>query len=193
MLRRIALSGVFTVFGCSERPEHGVRPPRPSVVERALATTIGARLGVPIAAKCSGILGVPTSCVATLPDGMRVPVRIAFVNDVWEFELAEPIITTEPIVAYVVGELADLGIVDHVTCLPQIQRLDPLHPIECALARGGKAFVMLDGTGGIRDLELALDTQSAAARSEELTAARAAELTAMSKRLEHLPDDDDSN
>jgi hypothetical protein len=187
---RIALVVVLLV-ACSERGRHGVRAVRPSKVERGLAAAVGARLGVSVIVGCAAVIGMPSSCVATLPDGMRLPLRITFVSGAWEFALVDPILTTEPIIEYVTGELADLGIADRVSCGPRIQRIDPLHPIECTLARGGMAFVSIAADGAIRDLELALDPISATARSEELTAARAAELTEMSKRLEHLPDDED--
>ena len=192
MRGRIALVGVVALLACRERERPGARvSARSGSVERALTATIGARLGVPVVARCAALYGMPSSCVATLPDGTRLPVRITFVEGAWDFALVDPILTTEPIAAYITGELADLGLTDHVACEPRIQRIDPLHPIECTLARGGKAFVTVDRDGGVRDLELALDPQSAAARSEELTAARAAELTEMSQRLEHLPDDED--
>lgn len=159
---------------------------------RAIERELGKQLGLPVAARCASILGLPSSCVAILPDRSELPVRVELVDGHWDLTARTPVITTAPIVAYVTGELADLGITDlAVRCGAPIRVAAMPTTIECTLGDGGaRAFVAIDADGSVADVELALDRGVADARG---SAQPGADLDQLSRALAHLADDDDGD
>lgn len=89
-----------------------------------------------------------------------------------------PALALGPLEAYVRDELAALGAAQGVRCAPPTS-----DRVECALERGGKAFIDVrsDGTTAV---EIELDPAAAAARSEPVSPEREGELVKMSRALD---------
>lgn len=186
---------VALVAACRDAPASRapVRAPGPSAIARAVSRTIAAQLHRDMAVTCAAILGLPTRCTATLPDGTALPIALRWDAAArppgWQIELATPAIATAPIAAYVTDELADLGVTDTARCGPAFVPLPDDLALACALGHGGTAIVALDATGAIVDLELALDPAAAHARTD----APPPDLAARSSALSHTEDDDDES
>ena len=164
-------------------------PERRLPLELAIDQELGAKLGVAVVTRCSGLY---PACMAELADGTRLPVDVGWRGGAFEWRLRGWVITTAAIEGYVRDEVTDLGAAQGVRCAPPVRVVAPGDQLECWLERGGKAFVTIRGDRSI-GLELALEPGAAAARSEIVTPAREHELEAASRKLAHLPDDEDDN
>ena len=145
------------------------------------------RLGVAVTTACTGLY---PPCVTELPDGVQLPIDLAWKDGGWDWRIRGLVITTDELEAYVRDEVAALGAPQGVRCAPRIQVIVPGDRIRCGLARGGMAFVTVraDGTTAV---EIALDPAAANARSELVTPARAEELERTSRALSHGADDEE--
>ncbi|MBA3541559.1 MAG: hypothetical protein H0T79_18240 [Deltaproteobacteria bacterium] len=184
-----------TLFGCGERERHAAAS-HTLPLARGISAEIGTRLGVAVIARCRGILGMPVACDLELPDHGALGVHVYYAAGTWDWSLDGLVITTDAIVEYIGAELAELAVAPRpISCAPRIRRVLPADRIECTVGDGGKAFVTLDGDGGIAGLEVVLDPSAATARSEEVSTERAARLDKMSRDLatEGEPDDDDDD
>jgi hypothetical protein len=161
--------------------------PAASPLERVIDDALHKRFGVAVSTRCPFYIPV---CRALLPDGTALPISLRPAGADLEWRVDGLVIATDAIEAYLRDELGDLGAAQGVRCAPRIRRVEPDDRIECWLANGGKAFVIVrkDGTTSV---ELALDAAAANARSEVITPKRDHELTHLSRTLERGGADDD--
>lgn len=162
---------------------------RSSPLERSLEAALGARFGVRVTTRCFGLF---PACVAQLPDVGAVPIVLDRVDGAWEWRLDGLVISTEQLEAYLRDEVAELGAPQAVRCAPRLRWLAQGERIECALARGGKAFVVVRADGSA-SFEIVLEPAAASARSEPVTPARDAELARTSHALEFAEPGDDED
>jgi hypothetical protein len=151
------------LFGACGEPSSEGAPPSPAL-EHAIATQLGARIGLPVRVWC-GVL--PPQCIATLPDRAELPIRLVPTRDGWTWRVDGLVVTADPIEAYLRETLLDLGAVQQVTCTPRIRLLDPGDRVACDLEHGGKAFVTVNADGSFA-VEIELDPIAGRARSEDL-------------------------
>ncbi|MFN0246600.1 MAG: hypothetical protein ACKV2T_06805 [Kofleriaceae bacterium] len=159
-----------------------------SSLERAIASSIGARLGVPIVAHCLGFVG----CSAMLPDGERIPIVTWPSERAWEWRVDGLVVTTDVLERYLRGVVGEMGVAQDVRCAPKLRRIAPGDRVECLLANGGKAFVVVREDGSTI-VEVELDKRAADARSEVVTPARDDQLTKASRALEDGGGNDDDD
>ncbi|MCX5747485.1 MAG: hypothetical protein NT062_33895 [Proteobacteria bacterium] len=169
----------------------GQGPIVPIVPISSIARDVGKRLGVAVEIRCGFLLGMPTGCLATLPDRTAIPIVVQLMERAWDWRFDGTVISTAPIARYIADELAAAGGRPRdVACAPQIRRVVPQEQLECTLGGGGIAFVTLGADGAVAELELELDPLAAAARGEIVSAARQAELDRMSRALQHTEADE---
>lgn len=160
-----------------------------SSMERSIATSIGARLGVPIVAECYGLV----ACVARMPEGDRIPI-ITWPNKSgeWEWRVDGLVVASDVLERYLRDVVGEMGAAQDVRCAPKIRRIAPGDRVECWLAHGGKAFVTVR-VDGSTSVEVELDKAAADARSEVVTPLRDEQMTKTSRALEHAPGDDEDD
>ncbi|MGE0398525.1 MAG: hypothetical protein AB7T06_17595 [Kofleriaceae bacterium] len=151
-----------------------------SPLERSIAASIGERLGVPVVARCMGLV----ACVTLLPDGDHIPIVTWPGKDgAWEWRVDGLLVASDVLERYLREVVREMGAPQDVRCSPKLRRIAPEGRVECWLANGGKAFVTVraDGTTSV---EVELDKAAADARSEVVTPARDDEMTRSSRALE---------
>lgn len=158
-----------------------------TALERAIAADLGRRFGTEVPTRCFRPGPV---CAAQLPDGGTLPISVSWSGGEWRWRVLGLVITTDTLEAFLRAEVAELGAAQAVHCTPRIRRIQPGEQIECGLAHGGKAFVMVraDGTTSV---EIVLDPAAARARSEPDSPEHDRALTTQSQALEHAADTDD--
>ena len=173
---------------CGDR-EHadGHRPPHPSALEAAIARDLAARFGTAPTVHCATFLGYPRGCIAALPDRETLAIRVRDAGHRWAWQVAGLVVRAQPIEDHVRRVLDDLGAGQGVACGPRVRYLAPDDRLECALARGGKAFVTIAADGAMA-VELALDPAAAKARSED-----GVDLERASRALAHTDERDDDD
>lgn len=158
-----------------------------SALERSIATSIGARLGVPVVARCMGLV----ACVTLLPDGDRVPIITwPGKSGEWEWRVDGLVVASDMLERYLRDVVNELGAPQEVKCSPKLRRIAPGDRVECWLAHGGKAFVTVRADGST-SVEVELDKKAADARSEVVTPARDDEMTKTSRALANEDSDED--
>lgn len=172
--------GALCLAACGGRSA----PDAPTPLEAAIDRGLTERFGVPVVTACTGLI---PPCSTLLPDGTLLPIELAWRDGGWDWRVRGLVITTDQLEAYLRDEVADLGAAQGVRCAPRIRAIVANERIECALARGGKAFVDVhaDGTTAV---ELVLDAAAANARSELVTPQRERDLEATSRALAHMAD-----
>ena len=180
--RLLIFAGFASGIACgSDAVGHDASP-----LERSIATSLGARLGVPVVAHCWGLVG----CVTRLPDGERIPiVTWPGARGAWEWRVDGLVVASDMLERYLRDVVAEMGAAQDVRCAPALRRIAPGDRLECGLARGGKAFVTVRGDG-TTSVEVELDKAAADARSEVITPARDEQITKASRALEAAADDD---
>lgn len=171
-----ALLMMFAGIACgSDRTGHDASP-----LERSITASIAKRLGVPIVARCRGLVG----CVAVMPGGDRLPIATWPNHDgEWEWRVEGLLIPSDVLERYLHQVVAELGAAQEVRCSPRLARIAPGERVECGLARGGKAFVTVKADGAT-SVEVELDKTAADARSEIVTPVRDDEMTRASRALD---------
>ncbi len=149
-------------------------------LEAAIARDLGARFKTKVSVFC---FRHGPACSAEVGEGVTLPVYVERRGGQWEWRVLGLVITTDELEAYLRAEVRELGAPQDVTCTPRVRRIDAGERITCELANGGKAFVIVraDGTTSV---EVVLDREAAAARSEELTPERDEALSSSSRALE---------
>jgi hypothetical protein len=182
--RLLLFAGFASGIACgSDRAGHDASP-----LERAIASSIGARLGVPIVAHCWGLVG----CVAQLPDGDRIPIVTWPGDRAWEWRVDGLVVASDVLERYLRDVVGEMGAAQDVRCAPKLRRIAPGDRVECWLANGGKAFVVVREDGSTI-VEVELDKRAADARSEVVTPARDDEMTKASRALESGGGEDDGD
>jgi len=183
-MSRLPIVCLVTLLGCRDgQVGEGTRR---SPLETGIARDLTARFGTPVTVTCKMATGVPVACDGTLADGTQIPIAIdsASKNE-WGWHVDGLVVEARDIVTYVEDELAALRLSHTVTCGPPVHVVQAGDRIACTLSNGGAAFVEI-AADGATTLELALDKQSAAARSELVTPDRDRALIEQSKALEVL-------
>jgi hypothetical protein len=186
---RVLTVCLVTLAGCRDRAAttHG----RKSPLETGIARDLTARFATPVTVTCTMSGPVPVRCLATLADKTELPIALEEASKAeWGWHIDGLLIESGPIVQYVQEQLASLKIAQTATCGPRVQAIKPGERVSCTLSGGGAAFVTVAADGST-SLELALDTDAAAARSEPVTPERDRELTARSAALEDLEGESD--
>ncbi len=193
MWSRVLIVCVLTLAGCRDRAasDHA----RKSPLETGIARDLTARFATPVTVSCTKSGPVPVRCTAVLydktPDRTELPIALEEANkSEWGWHIDGIVIDGKAIASYVQEQLASLGLAQTATCGGPIQAIQPGERVSCSLSGGGAAFVTV-AADGATSLELALDKESAAARSEPVTPARDHELTARSAALEDLEGESD--
>lgn len=180
----LLLPAVVTWIACGDpqaRKEKRAAPLE-SAIERELAT----RFGTQVTTACTFAGAFPVRCIAKLADGTELPIAIENASkDEWGWRVDGTVVETAQIVAFVTDGLAAMHVPQAVDCGAKLQVIKPGERVVCKLASGGAAFVAI-APDGSTTLELALDPQAAAARTELVTADRDRELAEQSKALEPL-------
>lgn len=130
-----------------------------------------------LAAELTRALGVAVSavqCPVPGPDGVQAcTARAATVEFTVvveaspagrQWRLAEALVATAPLAAFVQASLGELGLEVAADCGPPLVRAIPGTRVACALPDGGVAWATL-GEGGSFRLDVALDAAQAAARA----------------------------
>jgi hypothetical protein len=174
---------IFAGIACgSDHTGHDASP-----LERSIATSIGGRLGVPVVARCVGLV----ACVTLLPDGDRIPiVTWPTSHGEWEWRVDGLLVASDTLELYLRDVVNELGAPQEVKCAPKLRRIAPGDRVECWLAHGGKAFVTVRADGST-SVEVELDKTAADARSEVVTPARDDEMTKTSRALANEEGDED--
>ncbi len=156
-----------------------------SALERSIATSIGERLGVPVVARCMGLV----ACVTLLPDGDRIPIITwPGKNGAWEWRVEGLLVASDVLERYLREVVREMGAPQDVKCSPKLRRIAPNDRVDCWLANGGKAFVTVRADGST-SVEVEPDKVAADARSEVVTPARDEQMTKSSRALEDEDDD----
>jgi hypothetical protein len=173
--------GFLSGIACkNDRAGHDASP-----LERSIATSIGARLGVPVVAHCWGLVG----CVSRLPDGDVIPILTwPGRNGEWEWRVDGLVVASDMLERYLRDVVAEMGAAQDVRCAPKLRRIAPGDRVECWLANGGKAFVTVRADGST-SVEVELDKRAADARSEVVTPALEEQMMKASRALENAEDD----
>jgi hypothetical protein len=180
---------LLTLWGCRDRASTGHA--RKSPLETGIARDLTARFGTPVAVACTRSGPVPVACKATLADRTELPIALdEATKDEWGWRIDGIVVDAKSIVAFVQDELATLKIGQTATCGPAVQVVRPGERVSCTLSGGGAAFVRV-AADGQTSLELALDKDAAAARSELVTPERDRALTEQSLALESLEGESD--
>ncbi|MEO8707011.1 MAG: hypothetical protein ABI867_43690 [Kofleriaceae bacterium] len=145
-------------------PSHAVVAVRSLALDVEIATQLSARVGATVSVQCTAL---PPACTATLPDRVRVPIRLELRHDGWRWSLEGLLVTSDPIERYLRDALLDLGALQAVSCGPRIRLLERGDRIVCTLEHAGKAFVSVSGDGTFA-VEIELDALAAAARAESI-------------------------
>jgi hypothetical protein len=176
---------IFAGLACgSDHTGHHASP-----LEISIATSLGARFGVPIVASCWGLV----ACVTSMPNGERVPIITWPGRDgEWEWRVDGLVVESDKLETYLRDVVAEMGAAQTVTCAPELRRIAPGDRLECALAHGGKAFVIVRADGST-SVEIELAQAAAAARSEIVTPTRDEQITKTSRALEHSEEDDEGD
>lgn len=157
-----------------------------SSLERAIATSIGERLGVPVVARCWGLV----ACVTVMPDGDRIPiVTWPSSGGEWEWRVDGLLVASDVLERYLRDVVGEMGAPQDVKCAPKLRRIAPGDRVDCWLANGGKAFVTVRADGST-SVEVELDKRAADARLEVVTPARDEQMTKTSRALEGTDDGD---
>ena len=161
-------------------------PAGPTKLEASIATALGARLGAPIVAHCLWPLPI---CVAHLPDGNTLALRVTDAGSAWTWRVDGLLVSAAPLEAYVHDELDALGVDTTASCGPRLRRVAPGERVECRLGNGGAAWLSVhaDGTTALeaRDRRRHGGRRAAA---EVVTPDRERDLQRQSRALE--PDDE---
>ncbi len=184
----LSFVGLVTIAACGDREGSERRAPSP--VETAIARDLTARFGTPVTARCLVLTVVPLQCTAQLGDGTELPIAIEHARKEWGWRVDGRVIETKPVVAFVQEHLAAIHVTQAVDCGAPVQVVKPAERLVCKLAGGGAAFVMF-APDGEASIELALDSASAAARTELTSTDRDRELTKQSSELETLAGESD--
>lgn len=188
-MRSVVCAILVAACGDRERAEPRSWEP-PSRLEIAIARDLATRLGDAPVVHCARLFGVARGCTATLADRSTLAIRVHSTGTQWSWRVDGLLVDARPIEAYVTGVLVELGAGQGVDCGPKIVRhLAAGGRVDCALARGGKAFVTIDADGAMA-LELALEPEAARARSEE---PKVKDLERASRALQHTEDGDDND
>lgn len=181
---RLPIVCFVTLVGCRDgQVGEGTRR---SPLETGIARDLTARFGIPVSVTCKRTAGIPVRCDGMLLDGTKIPIAIDSASKTeWGWHVDGLVVQSHAIIGYVQDELATLGLARVVTCGPPVHVVKAGDRIACTLAGGGAAFVEI-AADGATTLELALDRESAAARSELVTPDRDRALTEQSKALEVL-------
>ncbi len=173
--QRLIFAGFACAIACGDDPAgHDA-----SALERSIATSIGARLGVPVVARCMGLVG----CITRLPDGDVIPIITwPGTNGEWEWRVDGLVVASDMFERYLRDVVAELGAAQEVRCAPTLRRIAPGDRVECWLANGGKAFVTVRADGST-SVEVELDKRAADARSEVVTPALDEQMTRASRAL----------
>lgn len=155
-------------------------------MESSIAASLGAKLGVKVDAQCLGLV----ACVAITADGDRIPIVTSPREEEWEWRVEGLVVASDALEKYLRDVVADMGAPQDVTCAPKLRRIAPEDRVECALAQGGKAFVVVRADGST-SVEIELEKTAAAARSEDVTPARDEQMTKTSRALERADGEDD--
>jgi hypothetical protein len=150
-----------------------------SPLERAIETTLTARLGIPVCAHCTG-----ETCSAMAIDGTLIPISVTTTGHELEWHVDGFLVTSDALEAYVKEEVAELGAPQGVTCARRIRRVVAGDRITCTLERGGRVFVTLRADGSL-SLETLLDPAAAKLRDELVTPELEEELARASRALEN--------
>lgn len=185
---RLPFVGLLTLAACGDR--QASERPMPSPVETAIARDLTARFGTPVTARCLVLTVVPLKCTAKLGDGTELPIAIEHTRSEWGWRVDGRVIETKPVVAFVQEHLAAIHVGQAVDCGAAVQVVKPSERLVCKLAGGGAAFIAF-APDGDASIELALDPQSAAARTELTSSDRDRELTKQSSDLETLAGESD--
>lgn len=160
-----------------------------SPLERAIATSIGARLGVPVVARCWGLVG----CVTLMPDGDRIPIITSPNRDgEWEWRVDGLLVASDVLERYLRDVIGEMGVSQDVKCSPKVRRIAPGDRVDCWLSGGGKAFVTVREDGST-SIEVELDKAAADARSEVVTPALDDQMTKASHALYDQGEDSDGD
>ncbi|MDQ3366098.1 MAG: hypothetical protein M3680_11795 [Myxococcota bacterium] len=152
-----------------------------SPLERSIETQLGTRLGVGVRVRCTAL---PPRCRATLPDASTLPLRLARRAGQLEWAVDGMLVEADVIEAYLRDVVAELGAPQSARCGTRIRSVAAGDRIECALERGGKAFITVHADATTR-VEIDLDPVAGDARAEHVTMTREQELVQMSLELEH--------
>jgi hypothetical protein len=176
--RITAIALVLVITGCAgdREAEH-----RPSKLEASIEHQLGERLAMAVRVRC---VALPPRCEARLPDGGTLPLGLASRAGQLEWFVAGMLVQADVIEAYLRDVAEDLGAPQHARCGARIRQVVAGDRIECALQRGGRAFITVnaDGTTGV---EIELDPAAGGARAEPITITREEELVQMSLKLQH--------
>jgi hypothetical protein len=176
---------MLTIVACGDRKP--APPASTSPLETAIARELTAKLTEPVTAACTIIepFDLPAKCEARLDDGTKLPIEIRSEGKQWAWRVPGRVLETAPLEAYVDQALADLKLAQQADCGQRFAHVAAGDRLGCKLSGGGMAFVRFapDGTAS---LELAIDPASGAARGELVTPERERELTAISRALETL-------
>ncbi len=152
-----------------------------SPLERSIETQLGIRLGVGVRVRCTAL---PPRCRATLPDVTTLPLRLGRRAGQLEWAVEGMLVEADVIEAYLREVVSDLGAAQGARCGTRIRSVVAGDRIECALERGGKAFITVHADATTR-VEIDLDQVAGDARAEHVTTSREQELVKMSLELEH--------
>lgn len=172
---------MLTLISCGDQKVSELR--RRSPLETAIARELTQRFRTPVTATCTLIAGMASKCEASLADGTNIPIEVKSEKQDWVWRVDGIVVEATSIEEYVAGALADLKLEQRVECSPAIHVVAAGDRVACKLSGNGVAFVQIaaDGTGS---LELALDAEAAAARSEPVTPEKDREMFELSKSLE---------
>lgn len=185
---RLPFVGLVTAIACGDPQVR--ESARERTIETAIEADLSARFGTSVTTHCLMLTVVPLKCTAKLADGTELPIAIEHARAEWRWHVDGLVIESAPIVAYVEEGLAGIHVAQAVDCGPPIQVIQRGDRVVCKLAGGGAAFVDI-AVDGSTSLELALDPDSAAARTELTSADRDRELAKQSKELERLAGESD--
>jgi hypothetical protein len=176
-----------TLAACGDRKAS--EPARKSALETGIARDLTAKLGTPVTASCTALMGI-ARCDAALADGTKIPIEVKSEGKEWAWRVVGLVVETAPIVTYLDATLADMKTGQRASCGPRAVFVEPGGRIACKLSGGGIAFVRVDANGNT-SLELDIDPAAATARSEPITPDRARQLTTISHALENVEGESD--
>lgn len=167
---------------CGDHPPGQTATP----LESTIAQQLGRRAGASMTVHCEMM---PPHCTATAPDGTAIPIALASEAGTWTWRVDGLFVRADELEAQVHAALDEVGLAQGVQCGARVRRIAVDDRIECALERGGRAFVVVHADGSTA-LELTFDPVGAAARTEAVTPARDQALEQSSHALESAESDE---